>query len=230
MKVKSKMPDKILLTVVLALLGVGIITLISASIQESQKDFSNIYGYFLHQLIYGFLLGGTLGYLAYRFPYQKLKKISLPIFAGSLLLMVLVFVPQLSVTTRGAQRWLNFGFFTFQPSELIKLTFIIYLSAWFSARIKDISKKNSLISFSVLLGILLTFLILQPDLSTLGIIAAIAITMYFVAGANLKHLMILCAVGSASLFVFIKTSPYRLNRILTFLDPANDPLGIGYQI
>ena len=160
MKKKIKMPDKILLFVALALLSIGIIALTSASIQESQKDFTNVYGYFLHQLIYGFLLGGILGYMLYRFPYQKLKKIALPMFAVSLFFMILVFIPQLSITTRGAHRWLNFGLFTFQPSELIKLTFIIYLAAWFNARVKEVSKKNSLISFSFLLGILLVLLIL----------------------------------------------------------------------
>src|SRR3989338_1069194 len=230
MKKKIKMPDKILLFVALALLSIGIIALTSASIQESQKDFTNVYGYFLHQLIYGFLLGGILGYMLYRFPYQKLKKIALPMFAVSLFFMILVFIPQLSITTRGAHRWLNFGLFTFQPSELIKLTFIIYLAAWFNARVKEVSKKNSLISFSFLLGILLVLLILQPDLSTLGIIAATAIVIYFVAGANLKHLVTLGGTGIAVIFIFIKMSPYRLNRVLTLFDPTNDPLGVGYQI
>ena len=229
-KKKTQIPDKILLWTVVALIIIGLIVLISASISESKKNFNNIYSYFLHQIIYGLGVGGILGYIMYRFPYKNLKKLALPSFLISLLLMLLVFVPGISITTRGAHRWLNLGFITVQPSEFIKLTFIIYLSAWLSTHIKEVGKKSSLIPFSALLGILTLLLILQPDLSTLGIIVATAVSMYFVAGARFKYLAIMGLATASALFLFIKTSPYRLNRVLTLLNPSSDPLGVGYQI
>ena len=227
---KKKKPDKILLYTIASLFIIGIVVLISASIGESKRDFNNIYAYFLHQLLFGYLLGGIVAYVAYKFPYKKLKKIAVWLFLPSLFLMILVFVPGISLTTRGANRWLDLGFVTFQPSELIKLTFIIYLAAWLSTHIRDISKKSSLISFSALLGVLVVLLILQPDLSTLGIIVATSVVMYYAAGARFKYLASIGAVGTGVLILFIQTSQYRLNRILTLLNPSADPLGLGYQI
>ena len=226
----KKKPDKMLFWVISALVVVGVVVLISASIGESMRDFDNMYAYFLHQLLYGYLLGGILAYIAYKFPYKKLKKISLWIFLPSLFLMILVFVPGISVATRGAKRWLDLGFATFQPSELIKLTFIIYLAAWLSTHIREIGKKSSLISFSALLGVLITLLILQPDLSTLGVIVATSVVMYYVAGARFRYLVSIGVVGAGALILFIQTSQYRLNRILTLLNPSADPLGLSYQI
>jgi len=227
----NKHPDKILFWIIASLLAIGFIALISASIPQSQKDYGNIYGYFLHQLLYGFLLGGILGYVMYRFPYQKLKKLALPAFLLSLFLMLLVFVPNLSLSTRGAQRWLDFRLFTFQPSEFIKLTFIIYLAAWLSNRAKEMNKNTNFIAFTTLLGVLLILLILQPDLSTFGVIVFTAGAMYLIGGAEIKHLALLGAGGGALAFLFIKLSPYRSSRILAFIRRApEDSLGIRYHI
>jgi len=227
---KKKTPDKILFYTIASLLIIGVVVLISASIGVSKRDFNNIYAYFLHQLLFGYLIGGILAYVAYKFPYKKLKKIALWLFLPSLFLMILVFVPGISISTGGANRWLDLGFVTFQPSELIKLTFIIYLAAWLSTHIREIGKKSSLISFSAFLGVLVTLLILQPDLSTLGVIVATSIVMYYVAGARFKYLASIIATGIGVLILFIQTSQYRLDRILTLLNPSSDPLGLGYQI
>lgn len=223
-------PDKWMLLTVVAILIISFVALFSASIPESQRDFNNIYGYFLHQLIYGFGLGGLLAYVAYKFPYKRLKKLALPLFGASLLLMLLVFVPGISLAVRGAQRWINLGFTTLQPSELIKFTFIIYLAAWLSTHIREVPKKTSVLPFLALLGILSVLLLAQPDLSTLGVIAITAIVMYFVAGVNLKYLALIIGSILVSAFMFIRTSPYRLNRILTLFNPSHDPLNISYQI
>ncbi|MDX1607987.1 MAG: putative lipid II flippase FtsW [Candidatus Spechtbacterales bacterium] len=227
---KKKKPDKILLYAFGALIFIGIVALISASAQQSNKDFGNIYEYFVHQFLYGFIIGGIAAFIMYKLPYKKLKKLAPIIFAISLGLMLLVFVPGLALETGGAQRWINLRFATFQPSELVKLAFVIYLAAWLSNKMKEMKKGKEFFPFMVLLSILILLLMAQPDFSTTGIIAITAGAMYFAAGARLKYIGGIMGAGIAAFYIFVKTSPYRMSRVLTFLNPESDPFGMGYQI
>lgn len=227
---KIRKPDKILLTTLALILGIGLIALISASFEQSKQDFGNIYGYALHQLIYGFLAGGALGFLAYKIPYRMWEKFALPFFLLSIVLMVLVLVPGVGIVTRGSQRWLDFKIATFQPSELLKLSFVIYLAAWLNSHTRELKKLSTFISFIMFLGVLGVLLLLQPNLSTFGIIVLTGGCMYFMAGGSLKHIFSFAGAGIAAFYIFIKTSEYRSNRLLTFLNPTKDPLGLGYQI
>ncbi|MDP4010459.1 MAG: putative peptidoglycan glycosyltransferase FtsW [Candidatus Spechtbacteria bacterium] len=228
-KVKRS-PDKILLYLLTALLVVGLLALLSASIDQSQQDFGNVYGYFMHQLLYGFLAGGIAAAIMYKFPYQKVQKIAPAVFILSVLIMMLVFIPGMSVKSGMAQRWIEVGPFTFQPSELVKFTFILYLGSWLGVRVKGSKNALSLAPFLVFLGGLAVLLLLQPNFSTFGIIALTAGTMYFVAGGPLRHMAYMGSLGIAAFFIFIKIAPYRMERILVLLDPDKDPLGMGYQI
>lgn len=227
---KQKKPDKILLLSFCGLILAGILVLISASAEQSNADFGNIYGYFIHQFIYGFIIGGVLGFVAYKFPYKKLEKLALPLFMAAVALMLLIFIPGIGIKIGGSQRWINIGFATLQPSEIIKLAFIIYFSAWLSSHIKEVKNAKSFMPFIILLGGLGVLLMLQPDLSTMGILAAIAVAMYFTAGAKIREMAGLAGLGVAAFYVFVKISPYRLRRVTTFLSPETDPFGIGYQI
>ena len=229
-KRKNKQLDKVLLFAFVAIIVIGIVALLSASAGESNRNFKNIYEYFLHQFTYGFIIGGILCFVMYKFPYKKLEKLALPIFLLSVFAMMLIFVPGLGLEIGGAKRWLNLGFATFQPSELIKLAFVIYFSAWLSSHIKEVRSAKSFIPFIVLLGSMGFLLMLQPDLSTLGIVVAIAGAMYFTAGAKIREMAAIGGIGVAALYLFVKISPYRINRVKTLLDPRTDPFGIGYQI
>lgn len=226
----KKKPDKILLYSILALIVVGMIALISASTKASRADFGNIYGYFIHQLIYGFSIGTVAALFAYKFPYKKWQKLALPIFLFSLVLMILVFVPGIALETGGAQRWLDLGFITFQPSEFVKFAFIIYLAAWLTSHLSKRKKSPNLIPFLTLVGVLGALLMLQPDLSTFGIISITAVIMYFSAETRLRHIFSLGLIGVASFFALVQISQYRMDRVMTFLNPKSDPLGLGYQI
>ncbi len=226
-----KMPDRSLLIDIGLLISVGFIALSSASVAQSQRVFGNVYGYLAHQFLFGTLLGLVLGLVLYFMPHELLKKVAFPFYLVSLFFLVLVFVPPFSHGAGGAQRWITLGTFTFQPSEFVKLSFVIYLAAWLESRkkiIKDAEK--GLVPFLILVGVLAIFLILQPDVSTLGIVAITAAFMYLAGGGKLSHLGIMLASGLAMLFVLVKATPYRFQRILTFLHPQTDPLGISYQI
>ncbi len=125
--------DRVLLSIILLLILIGIVALFSASLPESKDKLGNIYGFFTRQVTQGLFLGVIAGIIFYRMSLKRLKKLAAPLFILSLLLMLLVFIPGLGVSSGGSSRWLDVGLFVFQPSEMLKLGLIIYLAAWISS-------------------------------------------------------------------------------------------------
>ena len=183
---------KTLTILIFILIVFGLVMLSSAGVVDGQKRFGSAFYYFLHQLLYGVLPGLAFFFLFSKINYKFWKKIALPLLIAAVGLMVLVFVPGIGYGLRGAQRWLNLGLFTFQPSEVLKLTLIIYLAAWFSRRDRQIDGgPQSLAPFLLILGFIGLLLISQPDMGTLILITLIAISMYFFAGAKFTHFVVL---------------------------------------
>jgi cell division protein FtsW len=227
---KYKRPDLVLLTTLVLLLAIGLLALFSASVPESEKDFGNIYGYFLHQVMFGFAGGLIAAFVLYLVPYRYLKKLALPLFAASLGLMFLVFVPGAALTSASAQRWIDLRIAVFQPSELAKLAFIIFLAAWLETHYKRMNEIAHFLPFMMLTGVLVVLLAFQPDFSTLLLVGIIAAVMYFSAGGSLKYVGWMAGLGTVLGGLLIAITPYRLNRIVAFLDPNSDPLNITYQV
>lgn len=234
----AKKIDFILLIVLSALLIFGILIIASVSASLSHERFGNTYYYLGHHLA-SIIAGLILGFLAFRANIDFFKKWAPVFLLGSLILMGMVFVPQLGIKAGGASRWLNLGFASFQPSELLKLTFIIYLASWLSARtfiknkISKFSEKGisqTFIAFLVILGAIIFILLLQSDMSTLLIILAIAVILYFLAKTPLWHTVLLVSMGAGVSLFFAYFERYRFNRLLVFLKPETDPMGIGYQL
>ncbi len=232
----SKRPDYILLGVVAFLIIFGILILASISASFSFKKFGDTYLLLRHQILWGLIPGLILGFLAYRINLSLIKKWAPLLLLGNLVLLIMVFLPVIGSKLEGASRWINLGFISFQPSEFLKLTFILYLAAWLATRTeKVVSLKNpkefsqTLIAFWLAVGLIGLLLILQPDISTLGVIIFIAALMYFLAKTPLLHTILTILIGTGGLFALIKLAPYRLNRFLVFLNPEIDPMGIGYQ-
>ena len=228
---KGAFPNKILLISVSLLVSLGFIILAETSMAISLKNTGSPWFFLLHQIVFGYLPGGILGFIAYKINPLKFKKMALWLLIPVLLTMLLVFIPKIGNMSGGAKRWVSLAGIRFQPSEFLKLTFIIYLAAWLSNRKK---KKNKifqlLLPLIIILGTICVLLLLQPDMSTLVVIASVAIVMYFCAKTPIKHLIILVSVGTATGLFFILKSPYRLNRLMVFLKPNTQPLGSGYQI
>jgi len=235
--------DKKLLYAVIILLAIGIAVLASVSAVFSQENAGSPAYYLFHQLIYGIGIGAVLGFIVFRMKIGFFKKHALKIVLFAFGLMILVFLPFIGVQSGGASRWINiFGHATFQPSELLKLSFIIYISAW----LVNASKKNKLfkktklkkvfgrvseiIPFLLVLTAIAVLLILQSDLSTLILIISVAILLYFAASTPLWHTATIILLFSGLAFITIKLAPYRMKRVLVFLNPDMDPMGIGYQI
>lgn len=221
------------LLIILALLLIfGLIMLSSASSVIAFQNFDDPYYYLKHQLLYGVLLGGLVFFALSRIDYTYWKKIAFPMMVVSVILLLLVFVPGIGTELLGAKRWIHVGGVFFQPSEIVKLTFLFYLAAWLETRghqVKEVSA--GLTSFLVMLGALVAIIaIAQKDLGTTIVLTVIALSVYFVAGAPWKHMGIIAAIGAIMLTILIKLFPFRAERLTVFLNPELDPQGIGYHI
>lgn len=230
-KLRSRGIDPPFLILVGVLLIFGLLILYSASLSLGDKRFDNPTYYFREQLLKG-VLAGLIGFgLALKVPYQFFKKYSFIFLIASIALLIMVFLPDIGFVFGGARRWIKVGFVFFQPAEIVKLAFLIYLAAWFEARRKDIgSTFGGLVPFLVIIGIIGALLLAQPDMGTFGVIALSGLAMYWVAGGRNRHLGFIVALGLISFFALAWIAPYRWQRITVFLNPSADPQGSGYHI
>lgn len=227
----QKKPDYILLTVVAALILFGLVMISSAGIIISQESYGQSYYFLKHQLIFGVLTGLAASIVTFLLPYRFWKKIAFFLIAITILGLVLVFVPGVGQNFGGAKRWIIVGPISLQPTEFLKLALVLYLAAWFDKKREGIKNFwKGFVPFLMIIGLIALLIILQPNLGTLGIVALVALSMYFLAGAKISHFLLAIGIGLSTFFAFIKLAPYRINRLLAFLDPQKDPRGISYQI
>lgn len=209
----------------------GLLMLASAGVAYGDTRFDHGYFFVIRQAV-GAGIGVVGLLLARRVDYHVYQRLALPGFAVAIVLMLCVFVPGLGQTVYGATRWVAFGSFSFQPSEVLKICMVLFLAAWCARRsvaaLRD--PYEGLLPFLVLLGALGALIVLQPDVGTLGVVVLTATAVYFTAGARLTHLAGLALAGLAVVMLLIHAEPYRLNRLLVFLHPETDPQGIGYQV
>jgi cell division protein FtsW len=203
----------------------------SAGVVEGQRVFGSASYFFKHQLLFG-VLPGLVIFFALSWIKPKIwKKLALPILFVNIGLLLLIFMPQFGVTLNGAQRWLHLGPLTFEPSELLKLSLIIYLAAWFSQRGSRTTDhwSSAVLPFLLVLGFVGFLLALQPDLKTLTIIVLLGASMYFFSGAKISHMLgflLVFAILFAGLAYF---APYRWDRIKAYFNPSADVQGVAYH-
>jgi len=233
----AKQPDYILLATIAILIVSGIVILASVSASFSQEKFGTTYYLLKHQLLFGLIPGLILALIMYRINLSFLKKWAPVLLLINLALMVMVFLPVIGSSSEGAARWIGLSSFSFQPSELLKLTFILYLAAWLTSRTEKgvlIKKTNEFSQtftvFLIVVAVVSLILYFQSDVSTLVIIISVAALMYFSVNTPLWHSLLIILIGSGGLFFLIKIAPYRVNRFLVFFNPDLDPMGIGYQL
>jgi len=230
-KKNNNKPDQILITTIFGLLVFGLVMISSAGIAISQQRFGDPYYFFKHQLFFGVLPGLVLMFIAQRIDYHFWKKFAFPFFVLNLIFLVLVFIPGLGLNFQGASRWIKLGPFSFQPSEMLKLTMILYLAAWLESK-KEKGKDlfEGFLPFLAIVGTVGFLIIKQPDMGTLGSIVLISMAVYFMSGAHWKHLGAMLGLGALAFLALVKFESYRMGRLLVFLHPELDPRGIGYQI
>ncbi|MBI4692210.1 MAG: putative lipid II flippase FtsW [Candidatus Terrybacteria bacterium] len=223
--------DKVFLGTVCLLVLTGIFILASASMGLLTREGADFSKTLFRQIILGVIGGFILLFIAIRIPYKNWRKFALPFFIFSFLLTLLVFIPHIGFDSGGAKRWIKLGPIFFQPSEILKLGFIVYLSAWIVSRRSEIkSFKFGLVPFLVMVAFVSFLLIMEPDVGTLGALAITSMFLFFLGGGKFTQLAFLMLLGLAVLYGLALLEPYRMERIITFLNPSHDPTGAGYQL
>jgi cell division protein FtsW len=222
--------DKYILIVIGILLITGILMVYSASNAFSREQFSDSLHYLKKQLLYC-CLGLALMLCAMMVDYRIYQRITWIMLAVSFILLILVFVPGIGIKIGGSTRWIKIGKFTFQPVELAKLTLIIYMARFLSQKDEYIeSFKRGVLPFLIIISIYLGLLCAQPDFGSAILIILLAFLMLFIGGARIYHLVALGSVAVVFMIIGVLLAPYRIQRILTFLDPWKDQEGSGYHI
>ncbi len=224
-------PDYSFIIILILVVLVGLIFLTSASAVMGLKNFGSSIFFLKHQLLNGLLPGLILFFFFSFLNYRHLKKIALPLFIVSVILLLLVFVPHVGRSSGGAQRWIGALGLTFQPSELTKLALIIFLAALFDRQKKKVKTwAGGLLPVVIIFFIVAVIILMQKDLGTLIVMFVIILGVYYLAGSRWFHWTIIFGGAAVLFLIMVLAVPYRFNRFLTFFYPNLDLLGIGYQI
>src|SRR3989344_2262373 len=229
MKLRSLLADKIFLFVISALTVGGLVFVSSASVALSENKFGTIY-YFSLRHIFAILTGAALFLAIQTVSFRFWKKIALPLMVLSIILLSLILVTSLGFRSGGATRWLSMGPIFFQPSEIAKISFVLFLAWWFDRKDRADSFLFGFLPTALMLSAMGALLMLQPDFGTFLIITATALVMYFVAGGSVRYTVLFPPLGAIAFASLAWIAPYRFDRITSYLNPEADPLGRGYQM
>src|SRR5437879_13367396 len=223
-------PDRLLLFTTVALCGAGLVMVTSASVAFAYNQHESTFYYAERQaawLLIGFVALFVLG----RVDYRRIRRRAAAGAVAAGLLMLLVRVPQLGVSVNGARRWFDAGpLGTFQPSELGKLAFAVFVAHWVdrnSQRMGDF--QHVFVPFAAMLAGVLVLLMLQRDLGTSIVTVAIFVSAYWAGGGRLRHIILLIAALGLGFIAVTLLEPYRIGRLTAFKNPWADPLGAGFQ-
>ncbi len=227
---KNHKIDRIFLISVTLLTGIGFLIFISASLGLLLKN-ESAYSLVAIKQFVGLVIGCVAFFVMSRINYKNLKRYSFYILISAIAVNLLLFIPFITLHHGGATRWIDLGFITFQPSEFLKIAFIIYFSAWLSTMKYKIGDfKSGILPYLVIVSILGLILLTQSDTDTLVVIAGTGIIMLFISGTKIRDLILLSLVLLVSISAIIYLRPYAKQRFMTFLNSSNDPQGAGYQI
>jgi cell division protein FtsW len=221
--------DPVLLGAVLALLTFGVVMVYSASAVYASARLGDGLWFFKRQAA-GAVAGLFALFVTMKIGYRRLEPLAVPLAAIALLLLVLVHVPGLGHAAGGARRWIHLGPITFQPSELAKIALVLWLARSLARKQERIRVFSvGFLPHLIMLGIFGALLMLEPDFGTTVVLGAVTFALLFVAGARLAYLLAVVAAAAPLVALLVWRSPYRIQRVLTFLDPWKDPRGHGYQ-
>lgn len=214
--------DKIFLSILIGILLFGIFMVFNSSYVVASQVFKDKFHFLKLQSFWAFL--GLISMIfSSKINYHFWKKVSFPVYLLSLILLFLVLIPKIGLEIQGGRRWLGIGEFTFQPSEIAKISLILYLASLMEKR-KDFKK---FIFISFLTAILV---ILEPNLSTALILLTSSFIVYFLSGANFWELFLILVSVVLLVIGLIILAPYRLSRLKVFLNPQFDPEGASYHL
>lgn len=228
---RSQKIDRQLLISVLLLVGAGFLIFLSASLGLLARDSAHFSSIAFKQIFFGLIPGLVALFAFSHINYLYWRRISFWFFIFAIFLNILIFIPGLGLTHGGATRWLLIGSVSFQVSEVLKIAAIIYFAAWLSMAKEKINDfRHGFLPLLIMLAIVAGLCLLQPDTDTLVVISSALIAMYLAGGGKWRHIGTLILIGILGLTILAFTRPYIMTRIQTFINPATQSLGSGYQI
>jgi cell division protein FtsW len=232
-KMTTSSYDHLLLWVTLILLAISLVMVYSSSIAiaEANDVIGNQSTYYLVRQGMFIVIGLIVGYVSFQVPVDWWQKLAPYLFLGVIFLLMLVLIPGVGRNINGSQRWLSLVVFNLQPSELMKLCAAMYVADYAvrkSAQMDSIVRGFlPMVAVMVLVGFLL---LREPDFGALVVVTTISIAILWLGGINIRIFIALIAILPVAVYFLIINSPYRLQRVIGFLDPWADPFGKGYQL
>lgn len=221
--------DVPLLICVCVMVCFGCVMIYSASSYIAEVQYGDSL-YFVKKQILGVAAGGALMAFFCFFPYEKLAKFRYAAIIVAAVLLALVFVPGVGVTNYGATRWIGFGSFTIQPSEIAKYAYALFAAAYFSKNYRKVKTIKGVLPVLGVGALFCVLVILEPNMSITMCIGILMLALVFLSGANLKTFAVVLVPCALAVPVLIIAEPYRLERLSAFLDPWSSPLDEGYQL
>ena len=227
----EKHVDRTLLSITVVLMTIGFLIFSSASLGLLAREGARFSSVAFSQVVFG-IIGGSIALIVMsQIYYRNWRKFAFYIFVLSIILTLLVFIPGLGMSHGGASRWVSFGSFSFQPSEFLKIGFIIYMATYLSGIQGAIKTfKGGTLPFCIITAIAGFVLLLQPDTDTFLIIAGAGTAMFVTAGGRWKDVAMFGLAGVVLLVILAFSRPYIMDRFTTFINPDLDPQGSGYQV
>ena len=223
-------PDRLLLFTTVLLCAAGLVMVTSASVAFAYNQHQSTFYYAERQAAW-LAIGFVALFVLARIDYRRIRPLAPAGAVAAVILMLLVLVPHLGVTVNGARRWFEAGpLGTFQPSELGKLAFAVFVAHWIdrnSQRMGDF--QHVFVPFAAMLAGVLVLLMLERDLGTAVVTVAIFLSAYWAGGGRLRHIILLIGALSLGFVAVTLLEPYRFARLTAFKNPWADPLGAGFQ-
>jgi len=217
----------VILTVILVLFG--IVMVYSASSYLGELQFSDKF-YFLKKQIFGAILGTLALFFTYFVDYHKYEKHKTWFFILSVVLLLLVFIPGIGVENNGASRWIRLPGFTIQPSEIAKFAFIIFASSYLAKNHDIVGTFKGMLPVLVAGGIICILILLEPNFSITLCVGLVTLIMLFIGGSSIKNFVLMGAGIVPLVPLLIIMEPYRMKRLVAFLNPWANPQNEGYQL
>lgn len=227
----EKHVDRTLLGITVILITAGFLIFSSASLGLLAREGARFSSVAFSQIVFGIIGGGIALFVMSQIHYRNWRQYAFYIYIAAIFLTLLVFVPGIGMSHGGASRWLSVGGFTMQPSEFLKIAFIIYMATYLSGIQKVIQTfQGGTLPFLIITGITGIVLLLQPDTDTFMVMAAAGTAMFVTAGGRWRDVAFFAIGGVVLLAILAFSRPYIMDRITTFINPELDPQGSGYQV
>jgi cell division protein FtsW len=222
--------DRVLILAAMMLLLIGLVMVYSASAVLAEKKYGDSLLFFKKQMMWA-VLGLLVMVAVSRIPYSFWKTVTPPAMGITVLALIAVLMPFLGMEVNGSRRWLNLGLISVQPSELARLSVVLYLSAYLARKRDRMGDfRQGFLPPILMVGVLLILILAEPDFGTAVVIGTVAGFLLFIGGVRLRHLWALALLAAPLLYWVLMRAGYRRERLLAYLDPWKDPTDAGFQI